>query len=222
MRRRTMGTGFSETLRTENAQTWSQAVEHRFVHELLDGSVPDPVMAGYLTQDYRFFDGFLALVGAAVATADDSEARLRLARFAGDISGDENTYFLRAFDALGVSSSKRDAVPDTPATAAYKNLFKETAATREYAAIIAVLVVAEWLYLDWASRAPEPLPKGFVCAEWITLHDNPGFRELVGFLRSELDRVGPEHDETVRGYFQRAVSLELAFFDSAYEPAGQR
>jgi len=212
-----MGTAFSETLRGENDQTWSQAVQHRFVQELLAGRVPDPVMATYLTQDYRFFDSFLALVGAAVATADQPGARLQLARFAGDISGDENTYFLRAFEALGVSTSQREAVPDTSATTGFKTLFEEAAATREYAAIIAVLVVAEWLYLDWASRAPQPMPTSFVHAEWITLHDNPPFRELVGFLRSELDRVGPEHAEQARDHFQRAVTLELAFFDLAYE-----
>jgi hypothetical protein len=47
----------------------------------------------------------------------------------------------------------------------------EAAETRSYAAALAVLVVAEWLYLDWASRAPKPLPDNFVHAEWITLHE---------------------------------------------------
>src|ERR1700761_3101663 len=63
-------------------------------------------------------------------------------------------------------------------------------APRSYAAALSVLVVAEWLYLDWASRAPQPLPANFVHAEWITLHDNPDFRSFVDFLRAELDRVG--------------------------------
>jgi hypothetical protein len=27
-------------------------------------------------------------------------------------------------------------------------------------------------------------------AEWITLQDNPDFRDLVDFLRAELDRIG--------------------------------
>src|SRR5437899_361595 len=58
---------------------------------------------------------------------------------------------------------------------------------------LSVLVVAEWLYLDWASRAPQPLPNNFVHAEWITLHDNPNCRGFVDFLRAELDRVGPAH-----------------------------
>ena len=42
--------------------------------------------------------------------------------------------------------------------------------------------VAEWLYLDWASRAPQPLPNNFVHAEWITLHDNSNFRGFVAHL----------------------------------------
>jgi hypothetical protein len=67
--------------------------------------------------------------------------------------------------------------------------------------------VAEWLYLDWASRAPKPLPDNFVHAEWITLHDNPDFRGFVDFLRAELDRVGPAQADQCRDFFRRAVAL---------------
>ena len=93
---------------------------------------------------------------------------------------------------------------------------REAAATRSYAAALSVLVVAEWLYLDWAQQASQPLPANFVHAEWVTLHDNPDFRDFVGFLRSELDRVGPSEAQTSRDFFLRAVALEKAFFDSAY------
>ena len=78
------------------------------------------------------------------------------------------------------------------------------------------IVVAEWLYLDWASRAPQPLPNNFVHAEWITLHDNSNFRGFVDFLRTELDRVGPAHADLCRDFFSRAVALELSFFEAAY------
>ena len=93
---------------------------------------------------------------------------------------------------------------------------REAAHTRNYAAALSVLVVAEWLYLDWASRAPKPLPDNFVHAEWITLHDNPNFRTFVDFLRSELDRVGPAYADLCRDFFRRAVELELSFFEAAY------
>ncbi|MBF8780492.1 TenA family protein [Pseudomonas fulva] len=205
---------FTDILRRESEPAWSAAVGHRFVTSLYDGSVPDPVMVRYLVQDHRFLDSFLRLLGAAIASADHFEARLRLGRFAGMISSEENTYFLRAFEALGVSRDQRQQPDDTEPTAGFKAIMREAAETRSYAVALSVLTVAEWLYLDWASRAPRPLPDSFVHAEWITLHDNPAFGDFVGFLRSELDRVGPTQAQASRDFFQRTVRLELAFFNA--------
>lgn len=207
---------FTERLLEHNRDTWDRAVTHRFVHELVDGSIDDAVMAGYLVQDHRFLDSFLALLGSAVATADTVDARLRLARFIGEVAGEENTYFLRAFEALGVTRQHRDQIPDTGATTAFTALFREAAATRTYAAILAVLLVTEWLYLDWAMTAPASRPERFVHAEWIALHDYPGFHVLVAFLRDELDRTGPAQASLAEDFFARAVRLELEFFDASY------
>jgi len=129
------------------------------------------------------------------------------------VSAEENTYFLRAFEALGVSEARRAADPDTQATIGFNAIMREAADTRSYAAALSVLVVAEWLYLDWASRAPQRPPNNFVHAEWITLHDNPNFRGFVDFLRAELDRVGPAQADLCRDFLHRAVGLELSFFD---------
>ena len=213
-----MSQRFTETLRHASEPTWSQAVKHRFVVDLFAGSVPDRVMASYLIQDHRFLDSFLILLGAAMATADSHDARLRFGRFIGMVSGEENTYFLRSFEALGMSEQERTDTPDTRPTAGFKAIMREAAATRSYVAALAVLNVAEWLYLDWASRAPSP--ENFVHAEWITLHDNPDFRDFVSFLRAELDRVGPSERDVARDFFLRAVDLELAFFNATYEGEG--
>lgn len=208
---------FTETLRQASEPAWTEAVQHRFVGELFAGGIADKVMASYLIQDHRFLDSFLTLLGAAIATADTFEARIRFGRFVGVVAGEENTYFLRAFEALGAGEADRAGIPDTAPTAGFKAIMREAAAARSYAAALSVLTVAEWLYLDWASRAPKPLPESFVHAEWITLHDNADFRDFVAFLRAELDRVGPLEAELSRDFFQRAVALELAFFDAAYD-----
>ncbi|MEN5109255.1 TenA family protein [Pseudomonas sp. TWI672] len=208
---------FSQTLRRQNEATWSAAVGHRFVTELCNGSVADPVMVRYLVQDHRFLDSFLTLLGAAIATADTFEARLRFGRFAGMISSDENTYFLRAFQALDVSTQQRAEPKDTVPTAGFKAILREAAATRSYAAALAVLNVAEGLYLDWALKAPKPMPDNFVHAEWITLHDNAAFQDFVAFLQAELDRVGPQEPALASDFYQRTVALELAFFDAIYD-----
>ncbi|MGO1953056.1 TenA family protein, partial [Corynebacterium casei] len=177
---------FTDLLREQNHATWEKAVTHRFVQELFGGTIDDSVMASYLIQDYRFLDSFLVLLGAAVSSADSLEPRLRFSQFIGEIAGDENTYFLDAFEALGVTEKQREEIPNTQPTTAFCALMREAADTRNYAAIVAVLLVAEWLYLDWATRTPRPMPENFVHAEWIRLHDFPEFHERIAFLREEL------------------------------------
>src|SRR6266478_9324835 len=127
---------FTETLRAASEPGWSHAVGHRFVKELFAGAVPDAVMARYLIQDHRFLDSFLTLLGAALASADTFDARPRFGRFIGMVSGGESTYFLRAFEALGVTEARRAADPDTETTAGSKANMREAAQTRRYRAAL--------------------------------------------------------------------------------------
>lgn len=221
-----MTTSFFTQLKGDNASTWHAATHHRFVEELFTSSVPSSAMSSYLLQDFRFADAFVALIGAAVATADQYPARRRFGQQLGMICNDEHDYFVRALRAMGVPASELDpestTTPDKPATKGFKELMHQAAESRSYAAILAVLAVAEGLYLDWAQRAPEPLPENFVYREWIDLHDGPFFIDFVEFLKAELDRVGrsdPEEEKKAAQYFKRAVDLELAFFDAAYDQA---
>lgn len=213
--------GFSEWLRAVAGPVWDAAVTHRFTDELFRGAVPDEVMRAYLVQDYQFVDRFLALLGAAVASAGHYSSRVVLARQLGLVAGEENTYFQRAFDALDVPEADRRDPVLNEVTRAFNAMLEEAARSAMYPYCLTVLTVAEWLYLDWASRAPRDLPESFVYREWVTLHDNPEFRVWVRWLRDELDRVGAGLDRATqqrcRGLFVAATELELKFFDAAYD-----
>ena len=210
--------GFSEQLRMASEPYWTEAINHRFVKELLAGTVADSVMSRYLIQDHRFIDNFLILLGAALSSADRFASRIVLGRFIGMISSDENDYFQRAFSALGVTEDERMGQPDGAPTQGLKAIMREAAETGLYAVTLSVLAVAEGVYMDWGLGATQPYPENFVHAEWITLHNNPYFCGFVAFLRNELDRLGPENAELCRTYFIRTVQLEKAFFDDAYKP----
>src|SRR5260370_32613259 len=149
-----MSERFTEILRAAREPEWSDAVRHRFVNELFVGAVPDVVMARYLIQDHGFLDSFLTLLGATLASADTFEARVRFGRFIGMVSGEENTFFLRAFEALGVTEDRRTPDPDTQPTACFEAIMREAADTRSYTTAPPARVVAESPYLHWASRAP--------------------------------------------------------------------
>ncbi len=90
-----------------------------------------------------------------------------------------------------------------------------------YELMLAVLVVAEWTYLDWASPFAEradDLPFWF--GEWITLHAGGDFAQVVAHLRDQLDTVRETLDaparDAVAETFKRAVSLERAFFNASW------
>jgi thiaminase/transcriptional activator TenA len=182
-----MSERFTEALRAASEPGWSRAVEHRFVKELFTGAVLDAVMARYLIQDHRFLDSFLMLLGSARRSPAPTHSRPGFALPA--LSAwcrARRTPISSAFQALGITEERRAADPDTNATAGFKAIMRETAETRSHAAALSVLAVTEWLYLDWASRAPQPLPDNFVHAEWIALHDSPSLRAFVVFGRDRL------------------------------------
>lgn len=213
---------FTEWLREQNQENWNAAINHRFIDELFAGSVANDVLLHYLVQDYQFIDRFVALLGAAIASADRFESRVRLTRFTAMLVSDENTYFLRSFDQLGLAARHRTSPTLTAPTMAFQDLMKEAAESRDYAQCLSVLVVAEWIYLSWADRPSATLPPQFIHAEWITLHNNAGFAETIGWLRAELDRTGAAQDAAGHArcadLFSRAVALERAFFDHVYTP----
>jgi thiaminase/transcriptional activator TenA len=205
---------FSADLRTATAPTWDAAVSHRFVDELWAGTLDDVVIARYLEQDAQFLDAFVALLGAAVAAADRPGPRLAIARQLGLVAGDEDDYFGRALARLGATATPALLAP----TRGFLGLMDDARRSADYGTALAVLLVAEWLYLDWASRPADP-PADWLYAEWIELHRGAAFAEWVELLRTEADRVAaadPDVRSRMTDAFTRAVDLELAFFDAAY------
>lgn len=208
---------FSEWLRSGAEPDWADVVGHPFAAAIGRGDVPLENMRRYLSQDFQFVDAFTALLGAAVACADSFEARVPFGRFLGQIATDtERTYFHRALTALGLDAGP---VRLEPVTADFRALMGEIRRGQDYPAIVAVLCVAEWSYLGWASRISMPLPEDFVYREWVELHSGPEFESWVAFLRRELDRLGPALDEAAQSHvldtFRRTTRLELRFFDMA-------
>jgi len=215
---------FTDWLQERAGPAWQAATEHRFTRELGDDELDDAVFRRYLVQDYAFLDELVGTFGYAVGQAPTMDARSELVDFLDTLTADENDYFERSFDALGVPENEYADPPLTPTTQAVLDLLGR--ATREggYPETLAVLVPAEWVYREWATAVAGRSPSRCYLAEWIDLHKGPAFEGFVDWLRSELDREGAAVSEHRRRrlerLFVRTVELEVAFFESAYEPDG--
>lgn len=207
----------TDHLKSLAAEDWRAATTHAFTNALADGTMPRDRMVGYLQQDYLFIDGFVRLLASAIAHAPTLADSVPAAQFLAVITGPENTYFLRSFKALGAEPK----VSPEPQTLAFQQLMADARNSGQYEQMLAVLVVAEWIYLDWATpyedRAGD-LP--FWLGEWITLHAGDGFEGVVSYLRTQLDQVWPTLDADAQAAVERtfatAVRLERDFFDAAW------
>jgi thiaminase/transcriptional activator TenA len=212
----------TDWLRARAEPEWSEAVDHQFTAELRVDTLADEVFQRYLVQDYAFLETLVGAFGHAVGEAPTMAAKSRLVDFLGVLTADENDYFERSFDALDVDEQSYTDPELTPTTRAFEDLLVRAASEGGYAETLAVLVPAEWIYLSWATPAPERRPDRSYLAEWVDLHANDEFDSFVGWLQKELDREGAAASQRrqarLQRLFRRTVELEIAFFDAAYDP----
>lgn len=211
---------FTDWLRERSQPDWTNATEHRFVRELVDGTLDDAIFRRYLVQDYAFVGTLTSAFGYAVGQAPTMEAKGNLSDFLGILTDEEDNYFERSFDELDVPDNDRIDPSKADVTEAFEDLLIRAAVQGGYEETLAVLVPAEWIYLTWAT-APSKPPETFYLREWIEIHNTPAFETFVEWLRRELDEYGPslsEHRQRrIERLFCRTVALEVEFFDAAYE-----
>lgn len=213
---------FSESARQAAGTEWEAACNHPFTVALGDAALPKEAMAAYLVQDYAFVETLVSMVGYAVGKAPNMPAMARLSTFLAAVTSDENTYFQRSFEALGVTPADYTAPPLHPVTRQFLEAMADAGRNGSYGEILATLLPAEWIYLTWgeaqAAKAPEP----FYFGEWVTLHANPDFRAFVMWLKEETDRAAANSDaagrQAMAKRFAEMVRLEVAFFDVFCSP----
>ncbi|SHG81776.1 TenA family protein [Cognatishimia maritima] len=207
----------TDMLKMKAAEDWILATRHPFTAALADGTLKSDLMRGYLQQDYLFIDQFVRLLATTIAHAPTLADSVPAAQFLGVITGPENTYFLRSFEALDIQPEADPA----PETVNFQNLMEEARLSGRYEIMLAVLVVAEWVYLEWATPFADRIDDlPFWFGEWIALHCGEGFEGVVDYLRGQLDTVWdglePHEQAMVEEYFCEAVKRERAFFEGAW------
>ncbi|SEL70273.1 TenA family protein [Halomonas daqiaonensis] len=208
----------TDWLREISEPDWSATVNHPLFDALAEGRLSGDDFATYMVQDYGFVDPFTALIGHAIGQAPTMDDRVVLGQFMGMLTSDENSTFQRTFEAFDVPGSQHEAPDYLPETRAFRELLHDIGQGGHYAEILAVLVVTEWLYLEWALRVTRVEGLHPLMAEWIDLHDNPPFQEFVAWLRRRLDEEAMALDETafarMTERFRDTVAKERAFHDA--------
>ncbi|SEG84983.1 TenA family protein [Marinobacterium lutimaris] len=210
----------SEQLRGYAGSDWQQAVSHPFTEALGQDQLDDAVYARYLVQDYAFIDTLVNLVARTIANAPAMPPKTVLAGFLAALTSDENTYFLRSFEALGLSEEQYLNPELHPVSQAIIDTMQ--ASEQSYEQAIICLCVAEWSYLSWSkTQAAKPRGSRFYLQEWIDIHVLPEFEQFVAWLRGQVDSFDDRDNETLEQLaelFCRMARLEHQFFSASLDP----
>ncbi|MTH97857.1 TenA family protein [Roseibium sp. RKSG952] len=212
---------FTNWLAAKGEPYWTQATSHPFTQAIGDGTMPSEAYTRYLIEDYTFVTDLASTLGFLVAKAPGMRSKAKLSGFLALLTSEENDYFLRSFEALGVPAGTYEAAAQGPVTRAFSDVLLSASGEGSYADGLVCLLCAEWCYLSWGQReAAKPRPDQFYLAEWIDLHAVSGFETFVNWIRSEMDGIGPElsgpEQETLASLFRRMSRLETAFFEYAW------
>lgn len=204
--------------RFRRASRWEEATRHPFVRELVRGTLPPERFARYLVQDYAFVETLVTAVSYVAAKAPGMDRKRRFIEFLDALTGPENTYFQEAFQELGVPETEWRRPALEPVTEDFGSFLLAAAGLGTYEDGLAALLPVEWVYLAWATDAPQPWPRFRPYREWIRLHAESAFQEFVEWMRDELDALvlTPTREQELEHRFRRAVAYEVRFWQMAW------
>jgi thiaminase/transcriptional activator TenA len=200
----------AKALWEENADLSRAALEHRFVRDLKDSSLPLGSFQEYIGQDAFFLEAFARAYALALAHSPDQEG---VREFAGLLSGvlEELELHARYSAEWGVGL---EAVSPGEATLAYTDFLLATAALGSVGETCAAMTPCMRLYAFLGQElAAEGISEDNPYAEWIETYADPEFEALATRLEDLLDRYASDAPP-VRTAYRRAMTLELAFFEA--------
>ena len=200
----------SGTLWEENSDLARNALGHRFVRGLADGTLPLESFREYVAQDAFFLESFVRAYALALAHSPDREG---VEAFAALISGVLEELKLHAGYADRWDVDLSQTVP-AQATLAYTDFLLATAALGDVGEVCAAMAPCMRLYAFLGrSLAEEGIAGDNPYAEWTATYSDPEFEDLAAELEALLDRYAPD-TPTVRRTYSRAMNLEIGFFEA--------
>jgi thiaminase/transcriptional activator TenA len=207
----------TEDLRRRVEPLWERMVNHPFVKELGDGTLPADIFRRYFLQDYLFVRDLSRLLALAIAKAPDFPSARRLSGFLGLVLTGEEELFQRSFRRMGIPREEVERIEPSPTYLAYASYLLRLGYEGSYEEILTALLCIEWTYLDWAKRlvAAGKQPQEPAYREWIEIHSSGELEGFVGWMRESLDRL-PAPTPRMEEIFLTALRYEYLFWEMAY------
>jgi thiaminase/transcriptional activator TenA len=214
--------GLSQRLFALGRPNLERQLAHPTVRGIANGDLDQTRFRSWLVQDYLFLLDYVRLFALAAARAPDTDTLGRLVDLAHATFHEELSLHRAYATEFGLAQADLDRAEKSPQCAAYTDFLLRTAATAEFAEVLAALLPCMWGYSELGrAMAATGLPTESRYRRWIQTYADPGFADLAAWCAALLDRATGGLPAVRLAACERAflTSLrhELAFWD-AEEP----
>ena len=210
---------FCETQQARIAPLWDRMLNHPFLLQTRDGTVPHDTFASWMRQDYLFVEAAIPFLAALIPKGPASHWE-PMTQAIGALIRELRLFEERA-DAVGVEI--RGSQPSFT-THAYIQFLLATAQNASYEEAYTVLYAAERAYHDSWKVVRDGLDRSSPWWPFVENWAGPQFAEYVAYLEVELDKLaseaGPDRLHRMVEAFETTVRYEVAFWEMAMTGEG--
>ncbi len=188
-------------------------LEHSFVQGIASGELAIERFRVYVGQDACFLEAFVRAYALALAHCPDREGLEVFKDLL--VGGFEELHLHQGYaERWGISLSPEPLA----ATGAYCDFLLRTASLEASGHTVAAMTPCMRLYAFLGQQLAPQLNPESPYREWVETYSSPDVEALASRLEELLDRYGGD-PEQLAWLYRRAMELELAFFQAAWEAA---
>lgn len=217
-----MTEGFCERLRQASEPLWGALLEHPFVVQLADGTLPLDRFRFYLEQDRQYLFDFARVLAMAAARASD-EAELRWFTAALRQTLDEELVENERLHELAVIEGAADrggSVELGPAASAYTGFLNEIGFRGSSLELTVALLPCPWSYAEIGRAYVGRVADHPIFTDWFEYQSSPEAQAFAEQMVALVDSRAPALDapefDSLAAIFRAATRHELAFWDASY------
>jgi len=210
--------GFCDVLRAGSEDIWQATLQHPFLAEVEQGTLPDDKLLFYFIQNVHYIDAAIAFNAEAAARAPDARSRefaLRLLDFGRDEVPRQREYVRRLSQTVTASFDPGLA----PTARAYTNHLRALASYGSSLDLFVGLLPCEWTYSEFGSRLA-PIVRHPVHVDWLATFGGADHNDMNSQYQGVIDHLvedaGPARRAELSQVFKTSIRYEWMFWQMAY------
>jgi len=209
-------------LRRGAGADWEAYVNHRFVRQLANGSLPRDEFLAWMVQDYLYLIHYTRAYALLIYKSDTVDQMRGAAHIVSGLLNNEMSLHRQQLAAAGVSQADLATAEESIETLAYGRYILDRAQTGDMLDLLVTLSACLAGYgeiglslIGDASFVRE----GHPYRDWIETYGGADYNDLVREGLAQLEDVAQSHGGDARypsllRHFRQAVRLEAAFWDA--------